>query len=145
MKHSLLRRLSISLSLAASVGAPAAAPTSPPPALAFRIDEGRNLNSFLRDGPVAAHLLLRSGTEPRILVAFPAGNSGVGLWFEKTSEPVTWTLLTPPRPFTTVDDKKRPLHGIEFEVATNARELRQCFRRYAYCATSNCRARRRLK
>ena len=54
-------------------------------ALAFRIDEGRNINSFLREGPVAAHLLLRSGTEPRILVAFPAGNSGVGLWFEKTS------------------------------------------------------------
>src|SRR5262245_56664256 len=52
------------------------------PALIFRLYEGRNINSFTRDGDVAAHLLLRSGEHPRILVAFPAGNSGVGLWFE---------------------------------------------------------------
>ena len=71
--------------------------------LSFRIDEGRNINSFLRDGPVAAHLLLRSGNEPRVLVAFPAGNSGVGLWFEKTARPVTWTLVAPPRPLNTLD------------------------------------------
>ena len=41
--------------------------------LSFNVDEGLNLNSFLRDGPVAAHLLLRAGTDPRILIAFPAG------------------------------------------------------------------------
>jgi hypothetical protein len=117
----LLCGLSLALAVA---GIPAAVPTSSQPTLAFRIDEGRNLNSFLRDGPVAAHLLLRSGTEPRILVAFPAGNSGVGLWFETTTTPVAWTLLTPPRPITVVDDKKRPLHGIEFEVETDARELK---------------------
>jgi hypothetical protein len=94
------------------------------PTLAFRIDEGRNLNSFLRDGPVAAHLLLRSGNEPRVLVAFPAGNGGVGLWFENTAVPVTWTLLAPPTPITALDEQRRPLHGIEFEVTTTARELR---------------------
>ena len=58
--------------------------------LAFDVVEGQNLNSFLRDGPVAAHLLLRSGRDPRILVAFPAGNSGVGLWFSHGAEPVSW-------------------------------------------------------
>ena len=99
------------------------------PSLAFRIDEGQNLNSFLRDGPVAAHLLLRSGTEPRILVAFPAGNSGVGLWFEETTRPVTWTLVTPPRPVMVLDQKRRPLHGIEFEVEADAPELRAARRR----------------
>ena len=92
--------------------------------LSFRIDEGQNLNYFLRDGPVAAHLLLRSGTEPRILVAFPAGNGGVGLWFASTPEPMTWTLVSPPTPFTTLDDERRPLHGIEFVVETSAAELR---------------------
>jgi len=92
--------------------------------LSFRIDEGRNINSFLRDGPVAAHLLLRSGDQPRVLVAFPAGNSGVGLWFEKTAKPVTWTLVAPPRPLNTLDEKGRPLHGIEFEVTTDATELK---------------------
>ena len=94
------------------------------PRLAFRIDEGQNINSFLRQGPVAAHLLLRAGEDPRILVAFPAGNSGIGLWFEKTARPVTWTLTEPPRPVNLSDDRRRPLHGIEFEVAVDARELR---------------------
>jgi len=97
---------------------------SPPAPLAFRIDEGRNINSFVRAGPVAAHLLLRSGTEPRILVAFPAGNSGVGLWFAKTDAPLVWTLVTPPRPLSAFDDERRPLHGIAFEVETDVPELR---------------------
>ena len=99
-------------------------PAPPAPALAFRIDEGQNLNSFFREGPVAAHLLLRSGTEPRILVAFPAGNSGVGLWFERTSRPVAWKLVTPPAPVTVLDEKRRPLRGIEFEVEADASEVR---------------------
>ncbi|MBL7396164.1 hypothetical protein INQ29_25365, partial [Escherichia coli] len=51
------------------------------PELAYSLTEGQNLNAFVRDGKVAAHLLLRNGSDPRILVAFPAGNSGVGLWF----------------------------------------------------------------
>jgi hypothetical protein len=95
-----------------------------PPQLAFRIDEGNNINSFVRAGPVAAHLLLRSGARPRILVAFPAGNSGVGLWFDDTRQPVTWTLSAPPKPITVMDARRRPLHGIEFEITTQARELR---------------------
>jgi glycogen debranching enzyme len=81
--------------------------------LSFRIDEGRNINSFVREGPVAAHLLLRSGLEPRIVVAFPAGNSGVGLWFTKAQKPVGWTLAESPRPITLADSKGRELHGIE--------------------------------
>jgi hypothetical protein len=94
-----------------------------PPTLSFRIDEGRNINSFLRRGPVAAHLLLRSGNEPRLLVAFPAGNSGVGLWFERTPTPTSWTLTTPPRPHSARDAQGRPLHGIEFTVEVSAPEL----------------------
>jgi hypothetical protein len=99
-----------------------AAPATPP--LTFRIDEGQNINSFLRDGPVAAHLLLRSGHEPRVLVAFPAGNSGVGLWFEQTDAPIEWQIVTPPKAVSTVDEKRRPLHGIEFEVTAGAAGLR---------------------
>src|SRR5262245_53907838 len=113
----MIRTFLFSLALAASAGASAAPPPAKP--LAFRIDEGHNINSCLRNGPVAAHLLLRSGTEPRILVAFPAGNSGVGLWFETAKSPVTWTLLSPPRAVSTLDEKGRPLNGIEFEVTTD--------------------------
>ncbi len=70
------------------------------PELSFQRVEGQNLNAFVREGPVAAHLLLRNGTDPRILVAFPAGNSGVGLWFERLDTAATWTLETPPQPVT---------------------------------------------
>jgi hypothetical protein len=101
----------------------AQAQVSAPP-LVFRIDEGHNLNSFVRAGPVAAHLLLRSGNDARILVAFPAGNSGVGLWFARSREPVDWKLLASPRPITALDGKRRELHGIEFEIEVAARELR---------------------
>jgi hypothetical protein len=93
------------------------------PELAFRIDEGRNINSFVRQGDVAAHLLLRSGNDPRILVAFPAGNSGVGLWFTHADAPMSWNLAAPPRPVGGSDGQRRPLHGIEFEIETSAREL----------------------
>jgi len=80
--------------------------------LSFDVQEGRNLNSFVRAESVAAHLLLRSGAEPRIVVAFPAGNSGVGLWFEHVERPVTWKLLDRPQPVVEKDAKGRLLYGI---------------------------------
>nr|WP_199041578.1 hypothetical protein [Dyella sp. ASV24] len=60
--------------------------------LQFRITEGNIENAFFQQGDVAAHLLLNSGDKPRVLVAFPAGNSGAGIWFEPTIAPVRWTL-----------------------------------------------------
>lgn len=91
--------------------------------LSFDVNEGLNLNSFLRDGPVAAHLLLRSGHEPRILVAFPAGNSGVGLWFARTGSVVSWTLQGRPQPTRAADSKGRPLYGMVAEARVSGAEL----------------------
>jgi hypothetical protein len=101
--------------LLATAALPAMANTTEP-RLSFDVNEGPNLNSFLREGPVAAHLLLRSGLDPRLLVAFPAGNSGVGLWFSHTAQPVKWTLRGRPQPLTTQDARGRPLHGMTAEV-----------------------------
>lgn len=112
--------LSRCLLIVASIMSTVVASAAP---LAFRIDEGNNLNVFTRDGKVAAHLLLRSGNDPRILVAFPAGNSGVGLWFESSQQPVAWTISEQPRPISINDSKGRPLHGIEAQVAIDARVL----------------------
>ncbi len=84
--------------------------------LHFDVDEGLNINSFLRDGPVAAHLLLRSGSDPRVLVAFPAGNSGVGLWFAHSARPVTWSMLGRPQPLIVNDERGRPLYGMTAEA-----------------------------
>jgi hypothetical protein len=93
------------------------------PELAYSLTEGQNLNAFVRDGKVAAHLLLRNGSDPRILVAFPAGNSGVGLWFAPLARPATWRLDQAPRPVTFADAKGRPLHGIESIATIDAPRL----------------------
>ncbi|MHB8478528.1 MAG: hypothetical protein ACYDBZ_19885 [Steroidobacteraceae bacterium] len=87
--------------------------------LSFDVDEGLNLNSFLREGPVAAHLLLRSGSDPRILIAFPAGNSGVGLWFSHGTQPVTWTLLGRPQPLVVKDARGRALYGMTADASVS--------------------------
>jgi hypothetical protein len=94
------------------------------PPLSFDLQEGRNFNSLLRAGPVAAHLVLRSGVEPRIVVAFPAGNSGVGVWFARTDHTVSWTLQGQPEPVVDHDDQGRTLYGIAARaVLTGATDL----------------------
>lgn len=99
-----------------AAAANAAEPQAP---LHFRITEGRILNAFYQQGPVAAHVLLSDGTQPRLLVAFPAGNSGVGLWFENTQSPVHWTLGEMngvSRP----DANGRTLHGVVADASVDA-------------------------
>lgn len=93
------------------------------PELAYQVNEGQNLNAFVREGPVAAHLLLRNGTDPRILVAFPAGNSGVGLWFEPLARAATWRLEQPPRP-TTAPGVAGPQPAIVTIASIEAPQLR---------------------
>jgi hypothetical protein len=95
--------------------------------LDFEVQEGLNLNRFVRDGNVAAHLLLRSGTDPRILMAFPAGDSGVGLWFVHRPGRVSWTLRGPPEPVHDSDRSGRVLYGIvaEATVAGDDLQIRQ--------------------
>ena len=82
-----------------------------------QVEEGLNLNEFLRDGPVSAHMLLRSGHEPRFLAVFPAGNSGDGLWFEPVEGDPHWTLNQAPRPVTLQDEHGRPLYGFTAEAS----------------------------
>jgi hypothetical protein len=94
-----------------------------PPQLAFQVREGRILNYFLRQGPVAAHLVLRSGPVPRILVAFPAGNSGVGLWFARQTSNAPWKIRGQPRPVDARDGRGRTLQGISAEVTIADHEL----------------------
>ena len=71
--------------LASAAAAAAAAADAP---LQLRIAEGDVINVLYQQGPVAAHLLLSSGTRPRVLVAFPAGNSGVVLWVVLTERDI---------------------------------------------------------
>src|ERR1700731_3878765 len=84
----------------------------------FEVKEGQNLNYFLRDGMTAAHLVLRSGQAPRLLVAFPAGNSGVGLWFQaQGASSSEWVINSAPAATIGRDSAGRPLYGITFEAS----------------------------
>lgn len=109
--------------VASAPQAVAATPAAPAAELSYGLVEGQNLNVFTRDGPVSAHLLLRNGADPRILVAFPAGNSGVGLWFDRLAAPASWSLEAPPAPVTLKDGKGRPLHGVRAVATVTAPRL----------------------
>ncbi|MCU9954780.1 hypothetical protein OEJ37_15570 [Burkholderia sp. BKH01] len=92
-------------------------------ALSFRMDTGSQINAFYRQDKVAAHLLARSSTKPRLLVVFPAGNSGTGLWFDDTAQPVNWSLDTPPSALSAPDTHGRTLYGIGADVSVDTDTL----------------------
>ncbi|VWD19034.1 lipoprotein [Burkholderia lata] len=98
-------------------------PPSNTAALSFRMDTGGQINAFYRQDKVAAHLLVRSSTKPRLLVVFPAGNSGTGLWFDDTAQPVNWSLDTPPSALSAPDTHGRPLYGIGADVSVDTGTL----------------------
>ncbi|WP_369942072.1 hypothetical protein [Xanthomonas medicagonis] len=91
--------------------------------LRFQIREGRNANYFYRHGPVAAHVLLTSGTQPRLLAAFPAGNSGAGLWFAASAAPVQWQAQGEPHELVRTDAHGRTLRGVALEASSDAATL----------------------
>src|ERR1700744_461465 len=115
------------LSIALPLGLTPAARAAQAAPFHFEVREGQNLNCFLRDGKTAAHVLLRSGQTPRILVAFPAGNSGVGVWFQRQDKAADWVLDAPPAATSMTDSKGRPLYGVVLEssIATKSLEPKQ--------------------
>ncbi len=126
-------RMSLRLAIATGIAlATTGATNTGKPEIAYQIVEGQNINAFVRNGPIAAHMLLRSGHDPRILIAFPAGNSGVGLWFDKTSRPVQWRLDRAPLPISVgglngvvaVASIDAPSLAIKQAVLSNVRFLR---------------------
>lgn len=105
-------------------GRPATSSGAAEQAFHFEVQEGQNLNYFLRDGKTAAHLVLRSGRDPRLLVAFPAGDSGVALWFQPVQTPASqWVINSAPTATTARDSAGRPLYGITFEASIKATSL----------------------
>jgi len=91
--------------------------------LNFSIQDGKIYNNFFRDNEVAAHTLLTSGKAPRLVVAFPAGNSGVSLWFDKVKEAIDWQKIDTIEGIKQLNQDGEPLYGIQAELSTTAREL----------------------
>ena len=111
----LFRAAAFIAALLPSLSAFSAASSEPP--FHFEVQEGRNLNEFLRAGPTAAHLVLRSGENLRVLVAFPAGNSGVGLWFQPQKTAAQWFINSPLKVSNTQDAAGRSLYGVSFDAS----------------------------
>jgi len=103
--------------------APAIAEAPTASELDFEVREGLNINRFVRDGKIAAHLVVRSGTDPRILIAFPAGDSAVGLWFSHLTKGADWEGIGEPQPAVLPDAAGRLLYGISAEAWISAPEL----------------------
>ncbi|HEY3803999.1 MAG TPA: hypothetical protein VGL61_15390 [Kofleriaceae bacterium] len=92
--------------------APNPAPSGPE-TLAFHRREGAIDNYFFRRGPIAAHVAITSGAKPRVIVAFPAGNEGVGLWLDGSGD----LAATAPVPATGSGE----LRGVAIELRASRR------------------------
>lgn len=88
--------------------------------LAFKVVEGNIANHFFRRGAVAAHLLATSGEKPRLVAAFPGGNAGIGLWFERLQAPADLAVVGE------LSAVERPdgLRGVRAVVKSSAAQLR---------------------
>lgn len=112
-------RLAIIL-LLGSLCSPLASAESKTPELRFQIAQGAIQNEVYRDGPVAAHITLKSGARPRLVVAFPAGNSGVGLWFSTLLTSATWGPVTTIKNITRQMRGGQARHGIVADTSISA-------------------------
>jgi hypothetical protein len=101
---------------------PRAAPSPAPQLLRFDVMAGSIANHFYRRGPIAAHLLTTSGLAPRLLVAFPAGNTGLVLDFAPLAQPASFDLA----PAAALEGIERPdgMRGVTAHLAARAPVLR---------------------
>jgi hypothetical protein len=114
-----LRRSGIALAL---LTAACAAQHSQPRLLRFSAPQGAVLNEFLRQGPVAAHLVLTPGPRPRLVVAFPAGNSGAALFFDTRSE-LVWQSPVVLRRALRGSPSHGGFHGVTADLVTHGGAL----------------------
>ena len=96
------------------------------PVLNFQLEEGRNLSAFYRSGSNAAHVIASNGNQPRLITAFPAGNSGIGFWFKATNANVEWNISENIQPWEFVAksaNKEQQYHGITTRLTVTGNDL----------------------
>jgi hypothetical protein len=94
-----------------------------PARVAFGALDGAIASRFLQEGPVATHLLLRSGESPRLIAAFAAGDAGIGLWFRAAPGDTQLSFAEAgddALAAITRDNGEHPLHGVSAVVRSNA-------------------------
>lgn len=98
-------------------------PPAPAP-LRHRVDEEPGLNRFLRDGELMLHLHASMAPARRLVMAFAAGNSGAGLWFEPADDGLQWQIERDPERLPDAQHDKGPLRGAGCTLRANVDALR---------------------
>ena len=104
---------------AASASVPSAAPAGEQNSQTFQIREGNNDNLFFKNQDVAAHAVVTGrGPKPRLVIGFPAGDSGIGVWFKAPGSNESGEA------FRAVGPLREPSRGeVEVSIAASVREL----------------------
>jgi hypothetical protein len=102
----------------AHAGAVAAGADEP---LRFDIGEPGVEHHFYRHGGVAVHLQANQGPHPRLILAFPAGNTGMGLWFDSADGAAAFGLA----PGTRLEEEVRAdgMRGVSAHLRSAASSL----------------------
>jgi len=90
---------------------------------AWIVKQGPDVHGFVREGKVAAHLALTTRPTPRLLIAFPAGNSAAAVWFDALPDGTVWSIQSELAPVVRQDARGRLLHGISTDIAIDATSL----------------------
>lgn len=93
------------------------------PRLAFESETDGLHSQFLQQGPVAVHLLGRSGEHPRLIAAFPAGNAAIGVWFRSAEPEARLGSLSDVTALTRLGGGEHPLHGARGTLRSTASRL----------------------
>ena len=72
----------------------------------------------LRDQNTAVHIYMDTAKDPYLFFAFPAGNSGTGIWFKTATNGATLQAIARP---TTL--REGNLHGAQIDIRSSAQEL----------------------
>ena len=91
--------------------------------LKFSVVDGDIHNEFYRCGAAAAHIVLTAGKKPRLVVAFPAGNSGVSLWLNPTDDPVEVQTIESVTGMQMTNSEGRRLYGVTTDITLKTNEL----------------------
>jgi len=91
--------------------------------LRFSISEGQSDNHFIRQNGVSGHLNLRTHPKPRVIVAFPAGNSGAALFFEDVVNGPVWGPVSDIQVIRRTDEAGRVLYGMQADIIIEAERL----------------------
>ncbi len=94
-------------------------PVPKAPGFHYQATSGPFSDHFVREGKVAVNLETKSGADPRIVAAFPAGNSAAGLWLDGARQNVSLRATN-----VGVFEAQDEMRGVRTLIESDARQLK---------------------